>query len=64
MRTRLTHPAEEDSCTYVAASVHLLEAVQVGLESSQVLLLHVAKQVLDGQRGHLDGGGGVHVCSQ
>lgn len=48
--------------TYVAASVHLLEAVQVGFESSQVLLLHVAKQVLDGQRGHLDGRGGVHVC--
>lgn len=58
----MTRAAEEHTCTYVAASVHLLEAVQVGFESSQVLLLHVAKQVLDGQRGHLDGGGGVHVC--
>lgn len=48
--------------TYVAAPVHLLEAVQVSFKSSQVLLLHIAEQVLDGQCGHLDGRGGVHVC--
>ena len=54
--------SKQTKYSYVAASVHLLEAVQVSLESSQVLLLHVAEQVLDGQRGHLDGRGRVHVC--
>lgn len=46
--------------TYVVASVHLLEAVQVSSQGRQVLILHVAEEVLDGQRGHLDGCGGVH----
>lgn len=46
--------------TYVVASVHLLEAVQVSSQGRQVLVLHVAEEVLDGQRGHLDGRGGVH----
>lgn len=46
---------------YVVAPVHLLKAVQVGSQGCQVLVLHVAEEVLDGQRGHLDGRGGVHV---
>lgn len=50
--------------TYVVAPVHLLEAVQVSSESRQVFVFHIAEEVLDGQRGHLDGRGGVHVCGQ
>lgn len=46
--------------TYVVASVHLLETVQVSSQGRQILVLHVAEEVLDGQRGHLDGRGGVH----
>lgn len=48
--------------THVIAPVHFLEAVQVSSESGQIFVLHVAEEVLDGQRGHLDGCGGVHVC--
>lgn len=48
--------------TYITASVHLLEAVQVSFKGRQVFLLHVAEQVLDGQSGHLYGCGGVHDC--
>lgn len=46
---------------YIVASVHLLEAVQVGSQGRQVLVLHIAEEVLDGQCGHLDGCSGVHV---
>ena len=45
---------------YITASVHLLELVQVCFQCSQILLFHVAKEVLDGHGGHLDGRGGVH----
>lgn len=46
--------------TYITPAVHVSELVQVGLEGGHVVLLHVAEQTLDGQRGHLQGGGGVH----
>lgn len=48
--------------TYITASINLLEAVKVSFKSLQVLFLYIAEQVLDGQSGHLDGGGGVHGC--
>lgn len=32
----------------------------MGFDGSQVVLLHEAEETLDGQRRHLEGGGGVH----
>lgn len=46
--------------TYVAPAVHISELVQMCFDGSQVVLLHEAEQTLDGQRRHLEGGGGVH----
>lgn len=46
--------------TYITPAVHISELVQMCFDGSQVLLLHVAEQALDGQRGHLQGGGGIH----
>lgn len=49
--------------TYITATVHLFEFFQVGLKGSQVLLFHIAEEVLDGYSGHLYRCGGVHDCS-
>lgn len=46
--------------TYVTATVHLFELIQVGLYGSQVLLLHITEEVLDGYSGHLYRRSGVH----
>lgn len=46
--------------TYITPAVHISKLVQMCFDGSQVLLLYVAEQTLDGQRGHLQGGGGIH----
>lgn len=46
--------------TYIAPAVHVPELVQMRFDGSQVVLLHEGEQALDGQRCHLEGGGGVH----
>lgn len=46
--------------TYIAPAVHISELVQMCFDSGQVVLLYEGKQTLDGQRRHLEGGGGVH----
>lgn len=46
--------------THITPAVHISELVQMRFDSSQVVLLHEGEQTLDGQRRHLEGGGGVH----
>lgn len=46
--------------TYIAPAVHVSELVQMCFDGGQVVLLHKGEQTLDGQRRHLERGGGVH----
>lgn len=48
--------------TYITATIHLFELIEVRFEGGQVFLLHIAEEVLDGHGGHLYRSGGVHDC--
>lgn len=46
--------------TYITPAVYISELVQMCFDGGQVLFFHVAEKTLDGQRGHLQGGCGIH----